>query len=99
MKRMPYLLVALLLCAQFDDAWVAAPVSSSAAVVDDSDNYLPAQRRPREEPPASLMRPAFASFTGAGENLSIAPGHLASELSHALSPAPATLCTFMSLQI
>ena len=49
MKWRAYLLVVLLLSAQVNDAWTFAPVSPSAPLADDNDEYLPEQRQLRDE--------------------------------------------------
>jgi hypothetical protein len=46
MKRLAYLLLLLLIWAQVDDTWGAAPFSPSAPLADD-DEYLPSPQRPQ----------------------------------------------------
>ena len=97
MKPLICLLTLLLALAQFDDCWAAAPPSDSPAA--DNDEYLPAQRRPREQRPSSRHRPA----PGAATLRQAAP----SEVSGGVPPgpglttpfAPPPLYVFMSLQI
>ena len=56
MKRLPYLLIFLLLLAQFDDTWAVASCGPSAPLTDDDDEYLAARQQPRE-PSTSLHLP------------------------------------------
>ncbi len=49
MKWFAYLLIPLLLSTQVGDALAVAADEPSAPLVDDDDEFLPVQRRPREE--------------------------------------------------
>jgi hypothetical protein len=53
MKCCTYLLLLLLPVSQVDDTLAVTPISSVAGLAPDNDEYLPVQRRPREEESAS----------------------------------------------
>ncbi len=101
MKRVAYLLVLLLISAQVDDLWAVAPVSPSAPLADD-DEYLPPQRRSREEVSVADEGPAFvglepqtADFTLVRSGKSGVPSRW-----HLTTPfGPPPLYVLMSLQI
>lgn len=56
--RVVNLLIALMLSAQVEDAWVNAPMLSSTSVAGDDDEYLPADPRQLLEEPAGGHKPA-----------------------------------------
>ena len=60
--RVIYLLIALLLSAQFDDAWVSAPVLSSFPVDGENDEYLPSERRQHSEQSARSHNPTHGGL-------------------------------------
>ena len=98
MNRFAYLLILILLSTQIDDAWAAAPVFQSASVASDSDEYLPAKRRLRDEESSSQellfvgLKTRTPGFPPARSGLSVE--------SNLSTPFPATsLYVFMSLQI
>ena len=62
MNRLAYLLILLLISALVDDFWAAAPVLPSAPLADDDDEYLPSQRRPREDECPAHQKPAFVGL-------------------------------------
>jgi hypothetical protein len=49
MKQLGYLLILLSFWVQVDDAWLTAVGSPSIVLADDDDEYLPAERQPRQE--------------------------------------------------
>jgi hypothetical protein len=96
--RALYLLIALLLWAQFDDAWVSDPIlTSSAAAAGDDDEYLPSERQ-QSERSASHQIPAYARVNHQTVDFfSIRQGPTTgSELAVAFGPSQ--LYVFMSLQ-
>jgi hypothetical protein len=99
MKRLPYLLVLLLLSAQVDDAWAVAPVLPSAPLADDNDEYLPAQRRPQEQRPSSCQKPVFEAVKSPNANFSFVPRGAPSERNLTTPFGPPPLYVFMSLRI
>jgi hypothetical protein len=99
MARQPiiHLLIALLLWAQFDDAWVSAPVLPSEPVAGDGDEYLPSERR-QSEPSVRYHLPLPAGLSKrAGDSLSIRPSPTA-ESKSAQAFGRSLLYVFMSLQ-
>jgi hypothetical protein len=70
-KRLAYFLLLLLISAQIDDVWDAAPTSSSASLVDDNDEYLPAQRRPQEEQIALAQWPPLVDMKAQAADWSV----------------------------
>ena len=59
--RVIYLLIALLLSAQFDDAWASAPILSSPVDGED-DEYLPSERRQHSEQSARSHNPTHGGL-------------------------------------
>jgi hypothetical protein len=92
-----HILIVLLLLAQFDDAWVSAPVLSSEAVAGDGDEYLPSERR-QSEPSVRHQLPLPAGLRRrAGDSFSIRPSP-ATESRLARAFGRSLLYVFMSLQ-
>jgi hypothetical protein len=97
MKRFACFLVLLLLLAQVDDVLAVAPILPSVPV-SDADEYLPAQRQPREE----LAVRNRESSQSVRDCANTASGHQGAPV--CLKPclpgtfAPSTLYVFMSLQ-
>jgi hypothetical protein len=101
MKRFAYLLILLLLSAQVDDAWAVPPVLPSAPLVDDNDEYLPAQRRPWEEKSASGQGQMFATRLKSltADFPPVQRGVVPFEWNLTTPFTPPLLYVFMSLQI
>jgi hypothetical protein len=99
MTRLPYLLILLLLSAQVDDAWIADPALPSVSLADDNDEYLPAQRRPREELSTSAQGPMFVGLKPPPTDACSVPTGVRSEWNLTTPFTPPPLYVFMSLQI
>jgi hypothetical protein len=99
MRRLTYLLVLLLMAAQVDDAWAVAPVLPSAALADDDNEYLPAQRRPQEQLSSSRQKPVSRALAPRTADFSFAPRGVLSRRTLTPPFAPTPLYVFMSLQI
>jgi hypothetical protein len=99
MKRLPYLLILLLLSSGVDDAWAAAPDSPSVQLADDNDEYMPAQRRPRGEQPSPRQEPACGGLKPQTADFSVARRGVPPERDLTTPLAPPPLYVFMSLQI
>jgi hypothetical protein len=97
-QRLAYLLLLLLISAQVDDVWAAAPASPSAPLADD-DEYLPAQRRPQEEQVALGQRLPFVGLKAPPADLSAAQKRPPSGSNPARPFTPQPLYTFMSLRL
>jgi hypothetical protein len=100
MNKHAYLLVLLLVWAQFDDCWVAALGSPSAPLaVDDDDEYLPSQRRSREEECSAQQKPVFAGLKASTTDLPLVRRGVSSAWNLTAPFTPPHLYAFMSLQI
>ena len=97
-KRLPYLLLLLLISAQVDDAWPVAPSSQSAPLADD-DEYLPAQQRPEEEQIASGQWLPFVGLKAQPADLPVVPKRPPSGSTPATPFAPQPLYAFLPLRI
>ena len=97
-KRLPYLLLLLLISAQVDDAWPVAPSSQSAPLADD-DEYLPAQRRPQEAQSALGQGLPFVGLKAQPADLSAVQKRPPSGSNPATRFTPQPLYAFMSLRI
>jgi hypothetical protein len=93
LTRHSYFLILLLLSGQVDDAWPIAAVVPSAPLADD-DDYLPQQRRAREEDASVQSKPAFAGRKPETTQLPLV--HRGVSLATPFAPDP--LYVFMSLQ-
>jgi hypothetical protein len=100
MKRFAYLLILLLVSAQAGDALAltAAPISPSSSLADDNDEYLPAQRRPREEESISDHGPTFVTLNPPTANLPPAQRGVSFGWDLTAPFTPPSLYVFMSLQ-
>jgi hypothetical protein len=98
-KRRAYFLLLLLISAQLDDAWAAAPASPSAPIAEDNDEYLPAQRRPQEEEIALGQELPFACLKAQPADSPVAQQRLSSRSNPATPFTPQPLFAFMSLRI
>jgi hypothetical protein len=98
-KRPAYFLLLLLISAQLDDGWAAAPASPSAPLVDDDDEYLPAQRRPQEEQIALGQWLPFAGLKVQPADSAVVQKGLSSRSNPATPFTPQPLYAFMSLRI
>ena len=100
MKRLPCLLILLLISAQVDDSWAVAPVLPSASLPDDNEEYLPAQRRLQEQRSSPRQEPVvFDSVRLHHAALSFVPRGVPSERNLTTPFTPPPLYAFMSLQI
>jgi hypothetical protein len=99
MNRQAYFLALLLIWAQVDDAWAAAPASPSESLADDDDEYLPARRRPQEEEGSLQQKPVFVGLKPQNADLPPVQRDVPSEWNLTTSFAPPPLYFFMSLQI
>jgi hypothetical protein len=98
-KRLAYFLLLLLISAQLDDAWAAAPASPPAPIAEENDEYLPAQRRPQDEQIALAHWPPFAGLKAQPADLSVAQKCPPSGPNPAPPFAPKPLLAFMPLRI
>ena len=98
MKRLSYLLIFLLISAQMDDAWAAAPIVPSAPLTDEEE-YLPAQRQVREAQSSSDPRPIFVDLEHQTSDFLLGRGGAPSERNLTTPFTPPFLYVFMSLQI
>ena len=98
MKRLAHFLILLLLLAQVDDAWAVAPVSPSAPITDDDDEYLPAQWRLRDEQ-SSGQEPAFVGVKPQTADFPLVRRGVPLQWNLSTPFAPPPLYLFMSLQI
>ena len=98
-KRPAYFLFLLLISAQFDDAWAAAPASPSAPLADDKDEYLPAQRRPQEEQIALSQWSPSGWLKAQPADSSVVQRRLPSGSNPATPFTPQPLYAFMFLRI
>jgi hypothetical protein len=101
MKRHAYFLILLFFSAQVDDGWAVAPVLPSAPAPlpdDDNDEYLPTQRRLRDEQTAS-QEPAFVGHKPESVDFPLARGGVPSEWSLTTPFMSPPLYVFMCLQI
>jgi hypothetical protein len=98
-KRLPYLLVLLLISALVDDTWAVAPDSPFASAAEDNDEYLPAQRRPQEELITLGQWPPFVCLEAQPADLSAVQARLPSGPNPATPFTPQPLYAFMSLRI
>src|SRR5262245_21963715 len=99
MKRLVYFLILLLISAQVDDAWVVAAHVPFAPLVEDGDEYLPAQRPPREELSSSSQGARFVRLTVAAVNFSVVRRNLPPSWNLATPFTTPPLYALMSLQI
>jgi hypothetical protein len=102
MKWLAYFLILLLISAQVDDAWTAAPVLPSAPLADDNDDndeYVPAQRQPWGEQSSSRQKPVFDAVKPRTADFPFGPRSVPSEWNLTTPSAPPPLYVFMSLQI
>jgi len=99
MKHLAYILMLLLLSAQVEDAWVAALELPSDSSADDSDEYLPAQRQPRQEQAGFKVRADKHQTVIQAIDFSISRMGVPSEWNLTTPFAPPPLYVFMSLQI
>jgi hypothetical protein len=97
MKRLAYLLILLLLSAQVDDAWAVVAVSPSVPLADDGD-YLPAQRRLRDEQPPG-REPVFVGREPRTAAFPLVRRGTPFEWNLSTPFTPPPLYVFMSLQI
>jgi hypothetical protein len=98
MNRLAYFLILLLISAQVDDYWAAAPVLLSAPQADD-DEYLPAPRRPQDEECSPHQKPVFAGLKPQSADLPQVRRGVPSEQNLITPFTPPPLYVFMSLQI
>jgi hypothetical protein len=98
MKRFAYFLVLLLISAQVDDCWAAAPVLPSAPLADD-DEYLSSRQRPQEEESSPYQKPVFAGLKAQTADLPLVRRGVPSERNLTTPFTPPPLYVFMSLQI
>jgi hypothetical protein len=98
-KRPAYLLILLLISAQLDDTWAAAPGSPSAPIAEENDEYLPAQQRPQEEQIALGQEVPFAGLKTQPADSPVAQKRLSSGSNPATPFTPQPLFAFMSLRI
>jgi len=99
MKQLAYVLILLLITAQFDDYWAVAPVSSFTMLTDDDDEYLPAQRRPQGEDRTSHQKPAFAAVKSEIAEILLTRRDATSDGNSTTPFSAPPLYVFMSLQI
>jgi hypothetical protein len=98
-KRAAYFLLLLLISAQLDDAWAAAPASLSVPIAEENDEYLPAPRQPQEEQiPLGQWLP-LAGLKVQPADSSVVQKRLSSRSNPATPFAPQPLYAFMSLRI
>jgi hypothetical protein len=99
MKRLPYILILLLISAQFDDAWALTPGVPSAPLAEDDDNdeYIPAHQRTQDEEPSPRQQPVFDGLKPCPPDFSVVRRGVPSEWNLAV-PSPPALYVFMSLQ-
>jgi hypothetical protein len=98
MNRLAYFLVLLLISAQVDDYWAAAPGLPSAPLADD-DQYLPPQPRPREEECSPHQKPVFVGLEPQTADLPLVRRGVPSEGNLTTFFTSPALYVFMSLQI
>jgi hypothetical protein len=94
-----YFLVLLLIWAQVDDYWAAAPVLPSAPLADEDDEYLPSQWRPQEEECAPQQEPGFVGLKPQTADLPLVRRGVPSEWNLTTPFTPPPLYVFMSMQI
>jgi hypothetical protein len=99
MKRLAYFLILLLISAQVDDAWVVAADVPSTPLVEDGDEYLPAQRPPQEELFSSSQGARFVRLTVPAMNFSVVRRNLPPSWNLAAPFTAPPLYAFMSMQI
>ena len=100
MRRFAFLLTLLLLSAQVDDALVAAPLAdANDECLDANDEYLPAQRQPREDKPASDPGPRFIGLKSHSADIASLWRGVSPEWSLTPPFTSPPLYVFMSLQI
>jgi hypothetical protein len=97
MKRFASFLILLLLSAQLDDYWAIAPPLASATLADDDNEYLPSQRRAREE--SADQKAAFADLQPRLADVPSERRALPFERNPATPFTPPPLYVLMSLQI
>src|SRR5262249_51124323 len=98
MNRLTYFLVLLLILAQVDDYWAAAPVLPSVPLADD-DEYLPAQKRPQNEERSLHQKPVFVGLKTRTAEISLARRGVPSKWNLTTPFTFPPLYVFMSLQI
>jgi hypothetical protein len=98
MSRLAYLLLLLLISAQVDNYWAAAPLVPSAPQADD-DEYLPSPQRPQEEECSPHQKPVFAGLKPQTVNLPLVRRGVTSERNVTPPFTPPPLYVFMSLQL
>jgi hypothetical protein len=98
MNRLVYLLILLLISAQFDDFWAVAPGLPSAPLADD-DEYLPAQLRPQDEQSSSRREPMFACLRPQTADIFLVRTRVPSASNLTIPFTPPPIYVFMSLQI
>jgi len=97
MNRIAYFLVLLLISAQVDNYWAAAPVLSSAPLAED-DEYLPPQQ-PRVKESSPLQNPVFVGLQPRTADLPPLRRGVPSGWNRTTLCSSAPLYVFMSLQI
>jgi hypothetical protein len=98
MNRLAYFLLLLLILAQVDDYWAAAPVLPSVPLADD-DEYLPAQKRAQNEERSRHQKPMFVGLKPRTADLPLARRGVSSKWNLTTPITPPPLYVFMSLQI
>jgi hypothetical protein len=98
MNRLTYFLILLLILAQVDDYWAAAPVVPPVPLTDD-DEYLPAQKRPQNEERSCQQKPVFVGLKPRTADLPLARRGMPSDWNLTTPFTPPPLYVFMSLQI
>ena len=99
MRRFSYLLILLLISAQVDDYWIAAPALLSASLADDNDVYLPTQKRPEERGRSASERQVFGGLTLPHAAFSLVPSSVPLVRNLPTPSASPPLYVLMSLQI
>jgi hypothetical protein len=99
MKQFAYLGILLLTLAQLDDTWAVAPAFPSAPLADDNDEYLPAQRRSREEESTSGQEPVVVGLKPQTADFPLVRKGVSFEWVLTTPLPPPQLYVFMSLQI
>jgi hypothetical protein len=96
--RIGYLLIALLIWAQFDDAWVSDSAVSSSPVAADDDEYLPSEGRQHSEQSAPRQTPAQVGLNPSSVDFFSIRRSPASGSELAVAFGRSQLYVFMSLQ-
>jgi hypothetical protein len=98
MKPLAYLLLLLVISAQVDDYWAAAPILPSTPPADD-DEYLPSQPRPQEQACSACRTPEFVGLKPQPADFPFLETGVPSQWNLITPFAPPPLYVFMSLVI